>query len=208
MIITLSGISKRFQKNNWIVKNFNYSFESGINYGISGANGSGKSTVLKIISGYLSPSKGTIKYHHHSADIKLDDLYKLVNIAAPYDGLIDEFTLPEMLDFHFKFKNWKNGWDSIKAIQFLNFEKHLEKQLGDFSSGMRQRVKLLLCLCSEGVLYLLDEPTSNLDEEGKAWYIDLVRKTQSEKQITIIASNEYKDFVDVHEMISIEDFSE
>jgi ABC-type multidrug transport system ATPase subunit len=72
----------------------------------------------------------------------------------------------------------------------------MNKAVAEFSSGMQQRLKLILCCSFEAKVLLLDEPTAHLDSKGIAWYKDLLKRTMDEK-ITLIASNdpaEYNDF--------------
>jgi len=104
-MVTLQAteLTKRFNYQT-IFKNFNYTFESTTTYAILGHNGSGKSTLLKILSGYLTPSEGETTLLFNKQKIEKDQLYKHVNFIAPYIQLIEDFTLQELLNFHFSFK--------------------------------------------------------------------------------------------------------
>ena len=203
MHVFLKQIGKRFKKDHWIIRHVDAKFSSGNNYGIQGPNGSGKSTLIKIISGYLSPSEGKVEYFLEEERIERSEIYRHVNIATPYDGLIDELSLNEMLDFHFKFKPIRADWTISRIIETLDFERHRHKHISDFSSGMQQRLKLALCLASQGYLYLFDEPTTHLDERGKAWYKRIIAELMQTNVIVVIASNEKDDFVQCDEMIVV-----
>lgn len=102
MKITLNNLSKRFNYE-WIFRDINYTFRSGNAYALIGPNGSGKSTLLKILSGQLSPSLGTITFANPNT-IAIENIYRDVVFTAPYIDLIDDFTLLELLEFHFSFK--------------------------------------------------------------------------------------------------------
>ncbi|MDM1295444.1 ABC transporter ATP-binding protein [Sphingobacterium sp. N143] len=205
MKITLKDIGRRYN-NEWIFKHIDYSFESGKSYAVLGQNGSGKSTLLKVLSGSLTPSAGELIYTKGNHVIAVDEIYQHLSIAAPYSELIEEFTLRELLDFHFKFKHYLQGFDKESVVQLLGLEHALDKELKFFSSGMRQRVKLILACCSDTSLVLLDEPTSNLDLAGEQWYLNLIEQTKRDFRSFIICSNQKKEYEFCNETISIVDY--
>src|SRR5690349_16657753 len=106
MRIEADNLAKRFNRD-WIFKAFTCTFEPGNVYAITGPNGSGKSTLLKILWGQLPPSSGVVR-HIIGKTVDADEVYRHVAIAAPYMDLIEEFTLSEMIAFHFKFKKALN----------------------------------------------------------------------------------------------------
>jgi len=191
--ITLHNLGRRFNQE-WIFKGLDYTFSSNNKYAILGPNGSGKSTLIKVLTGQLTPSEGKIQFFDAQAEIHVDDIYSHVSIAAPYIELIEEYTLGELLDFHFKFKSYLPNYNRDKVIQLLRMEKSVNKGIKFFSSGMKQRVKLVLACCSMSKILFLDEPTSNMDVEGEEWYLDLLTHTQLEDRILIIGSNQEKEY--------------
>lgn len=201
MEIKIEGLGKRFQ-HGWVIKDWSKHFVSNKTYGISGRNGSGKSTLLKMISGLLSPSKGTIHYFHNSSEIKREDIYRSVNIAAPYGELIEEYTLEEMVRFHTQFKQSGLLKDLADWILMMGLDQAAKRPIMQYSSGMKQRVKLGLAMYTKGHILILDEPTSNLDEPAKAWFFDHLTK-QREDKIVFIASNEKEDFVLCDEVLQL-----
>ena len=206
MEIELIQISKRFHLD-WIFKNVNNTFEAKGNYAIQGANGSGKSTLLKIISGHLSPSKGEIQHKLSGTTIPSENVFKFMSIAAPYVDLIEEFTLDEAIHFHEKFKSFQTGLSKDKLVDILQLGKVKSKYISDYSSGMKQRVKLIFAICSEVPCILLDEPGSNLDQQGKDWYKEILEKFAKDRTV-IIASNEEDDFVACETVLNIQDFKD
>ncbi|SMG40723.1 ABC transporter [Marivirga sericea] len=195
MQLVLEGLSKKYPKNK-LFEDLNQTFESNNAYAITGENGSGKSTLVKIIAGVTAPSKGQVKFIERGKDVKKEHIYKLLGICAPYLTLIEEFTLKEHLEFHSKFRSLQVGKKLMDEIENANLHNSINKAVAEFSSGMQQRLKLILCCCFEAKVILLDEPTAHLDSKGIAWYKDLLNRTIDEK-ITLIASNdpaEYNDF--------------
>ncbi|MGB4398263.1 MAG: ATP-binding cassette domain-containing protein [Daejeonella sp.] len=204
MKIILEQIGRRFNRD-WIFKNLNYTFESGKSYAILGANGSGKSTLLQVISGSLTSSEGKLNYTKKGVQIDIENVFPELSIAAPYLDLIEEFSLNEHIDFHFQFKNYRDGYDKRTLIALLNLLHSEHKALKNFSSGMKQRVKLALAFCSDTKVLLLDEPTSNLDQQGIEWYLSLIKQFSNDR-LVIVCSNQEHEYAFCNEKLSVEDY--
>ena len=205
MNITLHNLGRRFNQE-WIFRGIDYTFSSHNKYVVLGPNGSGKSTLIKVLTGQLTSSEGSIHFEDEGQEIHVDDIYRHVAVAAPYIELLEEFTLNELLDFHFKFKSYLPNFDKQKIISLLKFEKAANKVLKHYSSGMKQRVKLVLACCSDSKILFLDEPTSNMDTEGEKWYLDLIEKTHIDDRILIIGSNQEKEYAFCNKHIRITDY--
>lgn len=189
--IELSNITKQFE-NQVILKEFSYSFTSPNKYAVLGNNGSGKSTLVKILSGLLSPNKGQVKFSKDDTPLDINHVYQCINLASPWSELIEDFTLLEKLQFHFQFRKIKSGYHINDMIQKSGLENAKNKRIAQFSSGMKMRVKLILAFYTQAELVLLDEPTSNLDTQGKDWYMELANETL-QNQLVIVASNHIKE---------------
>ncbi|MFD2285153.1 ATP-binding cassette domain-containing protein [Pedobacter petrophilus] len=203
MKISLTKIGRRFNKE-WIFRNLSTEFSSGNRYAILGPNGSGKSTLLSVLTGSLTPSEGQISFSGDK-DIPVEDIYQRISLAAPYLELVETFTLKEIIDFHFKFKNFAPGIDQKSLISILGLEKSANKEIKYFSSGMKQRTKLALACCSDAPILFLDEPTSNLDVQGVDWYRDLIENFTSGR-LTIIGSNQIHEYDFCDKEIQISDY--
>ena len=198
MKIILNNIGKRFNTE-WIFKGMSYEFESGNSYAVLGANGSGKSTLLQVIAGSMTVSEGDVKYESQDTGIKTynlqlttpDSIFQHLTIAAPYLELFEEHTLKEAIEFHSKFKKFFSNFSTENIIYLLGMKRSKDKQLKNFSSGMKQRVKLALAILSDVPILLLDEPCSNLDAEGVEWYQKLI-KDHSKNRLIIVCSNQQK----------------
>lgn len=205
--IQLKNIGKRFRYE-WIFKNIDYTFESGQSYALLGHNGSGKSTLMKILSGHLTPSSGDIIFSNSTQHIKSDDIYPKISYSAPYIELIEEMTLTEIINFHAKFKPLSMGLTTTDIIRLLGFKKADHKEVRFFSSGMKQRLKLALSICTSTPILLLDEPTTNLDAQGVSWYRDLIARFSDAQRLVIIASNIEHDYDFCNSLLKITDFTD
>lgn len=188
MKITLTDIGKRFNRQ-WIFKGISFVFESSRSYALTGNNGSGKSTLLQLIFNFQTISKGEIIYSLNQKILSDDELIHNIIYAAPYLELIEEFTLTEMLNFHFGFFATQTGIKISEIIEECGLAGNEHKHIRYFSSGMKQRLKLALAIFSDTPLLLLDEPCSNLDENGIKWYREKMNKQLGNRTI-IIASNQ------------------
>ncbi|MES2810562.1 MAG: ABC transporter ATP-binding protein [Bacteroidota bacterium] len=204
MQIHLQNIGRRFNRD-WIFKGVDYTFEKGQSYAILGSNGSGKSTLLSVLNGSLGPSTGTIKYFSGDKEVDVEQIFQQLSLAAPYLELIEEFSLSEMIDFHFKFKKFKPGIDKEALIALLNLPGSANKLIRYFSSGMKQRLKLALAFCADTSILMLDEPTSNLDQQGVAWYLNLVQQFAADR-LTIICSNQEHEYSFCTHHLNITDY--
>ncbi len=203
--IDLNNIGKRFRYE-WIFKGVNQSLENGYSYAILGPNGSGKSTLMKVLSGHLTPSDGAIVFNLLDKKLDTDSIYKYVAYAAPYIELIEEMTLAEIIDFHATFKPLSKNLKNRDLIAILGFEKSIDKEIRFFSSGMKQRLKLVLSICADTPILLLDEPTTNLDAQGVEWYQDLIKTYSNKNRLTIVASNIEHDYYFCEKTMNILDY--
>lgn len=201
MIIRLQNIGKKF-RNEWIFRKLDYEFQSGRAYAITGSNGSGKSTLMQVISGGLPVSNGKVEYLKSGQVLEIDDWYNQMTFAAPYVELTEEFTLNEFLDFHFKFKTLQKGITKEDFIALVYLTEHSNKVIRQFSSGMKQRLKLGLAFFTETTVVFLDEPTTNLDEKGIQWYLNQVSIIKNTK-LVLISSNDKREYQFCDEVLDI-----
>lgn len=205
MQISVEKIGKKFVRE-WIVRNASFELAAGQQYTFVGPNGSGKSTLLQLLTGIMPASEGTIKYIDSTGkEIEVDHWYKHLVVAAPYLELIEEFTLRELIQFHSRFKPFKNGLSFKDFEDFIQLSHASGKTLRHFSSGMKQRVKLGLAFMSDVPVIFLDEPTTNLDVPGINWYLDhVVHHTQN--QLVLLGSNVKQEYEFCKNIISVSAF--
>lgn len=193
MDISIKNIGKKFRRT-WVLKDVNFEIESGSRTVILGPNGSGKSTLLQIISSMTIPSEGSISHHLNGKQLKEDGVYRHISYAAPYLQLLENLTLQESIDLNGKFKNWSNDLNTKSIITLLMLDKQRNQQLTEFSSGMKQRLKLGLALLSDVSLVLLDEPLTNLDEKGKEWYAGIVNEFGKDKTFVVCSNHQKEEY--------------
>jgi len=201
MKINLTKLGKRFNRD-WIFRNLDFQFDDGKHYAITGPNGSGKSTLLKLISGSAVFNEGSIHYFENEKPFSSDKIYQKISFAAPYLDMIEEMTLTEFFSFHHKMKGWLPTLDTNEIIFLSSLENAAHKQIRYFSSGMKQRVKLAQAIFSDVPVVLLDEPLTNLDEEGVSLYDRLIEK-YCQNRLLIISSNDKKEYSFCDEIINI-----
>jgi ABC-type multidrug transport system ATPase subunit len=202
--IRLEEASKRFQYE-WVFKNLSLELTQGNSLAITGSNGSGKSTLLKCLSGAIPITSGKIEYSLDEKSISEADWFTYLAISAPYMEVPEEFSLEELLNFHFKFKKPLDSIPLEEIIEKLYLSQHKSKQISQFSSGMKQRLKLGLALFSDVSIILLDEPTSNLDRKGIEWYQEMINQ-YAQNRTLVICSNEPREYEFCEQKIALEDY--
>ena len=205
MQIQVSAASKRFNKE-WIFSNLNFSFTTGQHYALIGNNGSGKSTLLQIIAGSIGLTKGEIHWTNTTGDaIDSANVFQHISIAAPYLELVEEFTALEQIAFHQQFKPLQNGLSPIELLEKIGLSNAANKQIRNFSSGMKQRLKLALAIFDQAPILLLDEPCSNLDQEGIQTYHQFIQAYAMHKLI-IVASNDPQEYKFCSQQVSLSEY--
>jgi ABC-type multidrug transport system ATPase subunit len=201
MEIKVQQLSKRYNRD-WIFKDFNFHFTKGNTYAITGPNGSGKSTLLQVLWGQIPSTKGTIVYTSEFGNIDLNTLHQHVAIATPYMDLPEALTLEEAVKFHYSFKQIRSNYSIGDLLEVMQLSHAKGKFIHQFSSGMKQRLKLGLCILSQADFVFLDEPGTNLDNSALKWFHNLLIEIQNEA-VFIIASNLSSDFPVISQEINL-----
>ncbi len=198
------GLSKSFYGGRSLFRDLSFSISGGSILGISGANGSGKSTLMGIMAGFLSPSAGGVEFWVNEKKISKDKLNNYYGFSAPYLGLYEEFNIEEhakiyssLGDFHFDEKYFN------KLLKDSAISSSRKKLLRHYSSGMKQRAKLILSVLSMPKILFMDEPSTNLDEAGKLFAIKLAQDQSQRGGIVVMASNDEGEIQLCDEIINI-----
>lgn len=204
MTISLNQVGKRYQQH-WVFKGIDYVFEENKQYAVLGANGSGKSTLLRVIAGMQNANKGNLSYTKAGKTINAENIFRHISYCAPAMDLIEEMSLSELLHFHFTFKKIMAGFTINGIIEAMGMHAVRNKFIHEFSSGMKQRVKLAQAFFTDMSLLLLDEPCSNLDTQGVEMYQQWLKQYTSGR-LVIIASNDEREYEGISAAISIHDY--
>lgn len=191
-----------------IFNNLSFSFKNVGVYGISGPNGSGKSTLVKMIAGIIGSSGGKIVHKILDKEIIPEKLHDHIGFVSPYLILYEEFSAWENLELVAKIRGIELNQELVTHLldKFLLLKRR-DDLVKTYSSGMKQRMKFIFAMMHSPSLLILDEPTSNLDEEGKNSVYEIV-KEESKKSIVIIASNEKSDLDMCNEVVYLEKYKE
>jgi heme exporter protein A len=207
IILQCTDISKNYN-GKVIFKKVNINLTEKSSLVITGKNGSGKSTLLKVISHLIRLDKGNIELKINGDIISKEKFFTKIGFFAPYINLYDELTGWENLDFFYELKvEQKNNKD--EEIKYLLEKVGLFKRRNDlirnYSSGMKQRLKLAFAVLNKPQLLLMDEPRTNLDEEGIS-VVYKIAEEQKERGILILATNESEDTSISNSGLNIEDY--
>jgi ABC-type multidrug transport system ATPase subunit len=203
--LTTQSIGKKYNKR-WVLKNLSLELALGDCLAITGANGSGKSTLLQMLSGYLSPTEGTILWKANGINIPVAELFNHIGFSSPYMDLPEEYSLHELLTLYFQHKQKSANISFEKMAEAGWLTDSLHKPVKEFSSGMKQRVKLMLCFYSNAPFIFLDEPVANLDARGCEWFNNLIEAHKAHRIIIICSNNLKEETVFCNKNISVEDF--
>ncbi|MHB1687048.1 MAG: ABC transporter ATP-binding protein [Ignavibacteriaceae bacterium] len=203
--LQVDNISKSFGQR-LIFKDLTFEIKNTGILGISGDNGSGKSTLVKIIAGISAPSSGKIIHQDDGREIIPEKLHNYLGFVSPYLVLYEEFSAWENLSFFSNIRGIKFNADRINfLLEKLLLYSRKDDLVKTYSSGMKQRLKFIFALMHEPSLIILDEPTSNLDSNGKDSVYQII-EIESKSNIIIIASNEQFDLKLCQKEIKLEDF--
>lgn len=192
-MIRLENVSKVFnvnEKENIVINNISLSIERKEIYGIVGETGSGKSTILRLMNGFIQPDGGTI----HLMGEKLDEKsrYKLVkDTSMIFQGfnLLGNLNVLDNVLLPLKIRKEKDKENINKAKELLSFVglSNLEKSyIKNLSGGEKQRVAIARTLMTNPKLIFCDEPTSALDEKMSYEVLKLLRDINEKFEATIV----------------------
>lgn len=184
--ILMEEVGKRFYQR-WLFRSMSHDFSAHPHLALVGPNGSGKSTLMRIIAGQMIPTEGKVRYRINGEIVPTNQWYQSLSWSGPYVALYPDLTLREHLNLHFRFKDCLLP-DQEALIEILRLKAHVDKPLRVYSSGMLQRVKVGTALFTDTPVLMLDEPTSNMDQENADYMLGLIQQYLGAR-IFILASN-------------------
>jgi len=176
-----------------IFQYISFELNDGESLAVIGPNGSGKTTFIRILCGLIRPSEGILYYSNNDKKIGWPDLYHQIGLVGPYLELYEELTARENLAFFARIRNLQNCDKWIEELMSRFLLRGRENDLlKEYSSGMLQRLKYVFALMGKPKILFLDEPTSNLDQQG----IDIVYEIMLQQKrdgLLVIATNDPMD---------------
>lgn len=181
LVITFDDVSLSFGRRE-LFKNISLELRGGKIIGVTGANGAGKSTFLKLAGKIIRPDSGAVNF---SAN-------KKIAAVTPEMKIYDNLTALENLKFFSELRGKNLSAENILALGNrvgLDLETFGNVRVENFSTGMRQRLKFAILLSVDADIWLLDEPTANLDDAGRDKFFNEIRVAKSGK-IILLATND------------------
>lgn len=169
-----------------------------------GSNGSGKTSLLKIIAGISKESKGKILWDGENIEDFRADFNGDLQFIGHKNFLKPELTVLENLEFYADLSDTKMSLAS--AINFFKLNDKIHEKIKNLSAGWQKRVMLAKLLACPATIWILDEPSNNLDEEGKKLLYGLI-ETKLENQGLVLMSTHDEKFFKLGAKFNIEDFS-
>lgn len=215
-IIEVKNVSFKYDKE-YILKNVNFDVNKGDFVGIIGANGTGKSTLIKLILGILKPDLGEVKINGVNPD-KIKSINSIgyvpqvgLSRGIDFPATVTEIVMMNMYKeiglFRFPKKaHIKKAKDILNIVGMSDFHN---KRFCDLSGGQQQRVVIAKAMVNNPEILVLDEPTAGIDNKSEIVLYELLDKLHSERKITIVMISHDLEKIKKHsnKLIEIESFS-
>lgn len=201
-MLTLENIG--FETNDKIVfKNLSITLGLASALIITGKNGCGKSSLLKIIAGIYEINHGKILWNNKDINNFRDDFNGDLQYIGHKNFLKQDLTILENLTFYAKLSDTEMAINS--AIEFFELSHHRHEFVKNLSAGLQQRVMLAKLLACPSSIWLLDEPSSNLDQENKQKLKELIKIRTKDQGIVLMVSHD-EEFFDLGLKLNLEDY--
>lgn len=187
-ILRTQGLTKCF-KDNEVVSNVNLNIKKGEIYGFLGANGAGKSTIMKMIMNLLQPTSGTIELFGKVMNDEMGETLKRIGAIIENPIFYEKLTARENLELHCEYMGIYNKSDVDEVLNLVHLHGTGKKAVGHFSLGMKQRLALARAIITKPELLILDEPINGLDPEGIVQIRNLLKLLCKEYGMTILISS-------------------
>lgn len=186
LLIHAQNVSRRFGTVT-VLKNISFRLEANSSIAITGPNGSGKSTLLQIVAGLQRASSGSVTRRINDTELTAENFPAFAGYTGPLVNPYDMLTAYENLAFTVKDHAAKERVDDM--LNYFDLYRDRNKIVKYYSSGMKQRLKLIHAFINNPSILFLDEPGSNLDTTGKDKLFEKIEELKAAR-IVIIASNE------------------
>lgn len=198
-MIQLQNVTKRI-KENTVLDNVSYTFKSGFVYGLYGQNGSGKTMLLRAISGLINLDSGSIFIDGEKLHDKIE-FPPETGIVIENMELLPECSAKRNLQMLAKIKNIADEKDIIFSLERVGLDPDSDKKVKKFSLGMKQRLNIAQAIFENQKIILLDEPTNALDEEAVQLIYKIIREEKSRGATIIVSTHHKEDLKEVCDVI-------
>jgi heme exporter protein A len=187
--LTVTDLAKRFGPRK-VFSDISFELETGNSIAVVGPNGSGKTTLIMTLLRNYHPTRGSVTFSEDGDVLDENRLRTETALVAPYLNLYDRLSAEENMVFFATVCGAEvTGKQINRLLQRVGLEGRGPDLVGSYSSGMKQRLKYAVALLLEPSFLFLDEPTSNLDEDGKRIVFEIIEEYRNAKVI-VIATNE------------------
>lgn len=198
-MIQLQNVTKRI-KENTVLDNVSYTFKSGFVYGLYGQNGSGKTMLLRAISGLINLDSGSIFIDGEKLHDKIE-FPPETGIVIENMELLPECSAKRNLQMLAKIKNIADEKDISFSLERVGLDPDSDKKVKKFSLGMKQRLNIAQAIFENQKIILLDEPTNALDEDEVQLIYKIIREEKSRGATIIVATHHKEDLKEVCDVI-------
>ena len=203
MKIELKHVCKAFKKIE-VIKDINLTLESGKIYGLYGRNESGKSVLLKMISGFYIPTSGEILYDGVNLNTKLEfpkDLRALIEGPSFFPDLSGYENLKMLAKIQHKI----GEEEIIEALEIVNLKDEMKKKYGKYSLGMKQKLGIAQAIMEHPKILILDEPFNGVEQKTVDKLIDYLKELKKQDCLIIISTHIKEDLKRLADIIYIMD---
>lgn len=189
LVVKTEGLAKKYNQV-FAVDHVNMHIQKGAVYGFVGENGSGKTTIIRLLMGLALPTEGTYDlFGENYKGKKIYDVRKRISAIVETPSLVPSMTAKQNLRYACMYYGIKEDEELIKdSLQSVGLGDTGKKTVKNFSLGMKQRLGIALLLLNKPELMLLDEPMNGLDPSGVAELRDLIISL-NKKGITFLISS-------------------
>ena len=204
-MIKVENLSFTYPKSkHMVLHDFSFSLEAGRVYGLLGRNEAGKSTLLYLITGLLTPKKGKIMYHDINVrsrlPMTLQDMF-----LVPEEFELPSISLKKYIDLNAPFYPNFSKEDMYKYLHC--FEMDMDVNLGALSMGQKKKVFMSFALATNTSLLLMDEPTNGLDIPGKSQFRKFMASGMTDNKTIVISTHQIRDIDKMLDSVMIMDES-
>lgn len=191
VVLEVEGLAKAYVPGRWVVRGLSLRLESGDSLAVVGANGVGKTTLIKLLAGLLEPTAGRVRLWSEGRQAApAEVLSRWIGIATPAMQLYGEFRVEELLRLGARLRTCAVLDERIaQVLERLQLSAVAQQRIEALSSGMQQRVRIALALVHSPWLLLLDEATATLDAAGITALEELVSEHCRNGGILVAATN-------------------